>query len=128
MLEFPRESETFLLSGAIGQLEVMTTWTGDSAVGVAIICHPHPLKEGTMHNKVVTILAKAFEKLGFATVRFNYRGVGKSEGSYGDIQGEIEDLLSVKSWVNQVLPEVNCYLAGFSFWRIYCCQCCAPSG
>lgn len=115
MIEFPHQTETFLLPGPAGQLEVMTTRPDKLVAAVAIICHPHPLKEGTMHNKVVTILAKAFDKLGFATVRFNYRGVGNSEGSYGNMEGEIEDLLAIKTWVSQVLPEADCCLAGFSF-------------
>ncbi len=115
MISFPSETRTFLLSGAVGNLEVMTTWPAREPHGVALICHPHPLKQGTMHNKVVTILAKAFDKLGLATVRFNYRGVGASEGSYGNMSGEIEDLLAVKAWVNTVLPGKPCYLAGFSF-------------
>lgn len=114
---FPRQPENLMLIGPSGKLEAMTTWPMDRATvtGVAIICHPHPLYQGTMHNKVVTTMMKALAKLGLATVRFNYRGVGQSEGAYGAMQGEIEDLLAVKAWVQQALPQVPIGLAGFSF-------------
>ena len=115
MKEFPYDDKTFLLPGPAGKLEVMTTWARKSHGYVAIICHPHPLQEGTMHNKVVTTLAKTFAQLGVATVRFNYRGVGESEGSYGNMQGEIEDLLAVKAWLRKCLDETLFILAGFSF-------------
>lgn len=115
MNEFPYVNKTFLLPGPVGKVEVMTTWPRKSHGYVAIVCHPHPLQEGTMHNKVVATLAKTFDKLGLATVRFNYRGVGKSEGSYGDMRGEIEDLVAVKNWVKGCLKETLFVLAGFSF-------------
>ncbi len=114
-MNFPQEAKTFLLAGPVGELEVMATWPSVEPQAVAIICHPHPLKQGTMHNKVVTILAKTFDKLGLATVRFNYRGVGRSEGGYGNMLGEIEDSLAIKEWVSRALPKKSLYLAGFSF-------------
>lgn len=114
-LAFPKEKAHFLLSVSSGQLEVMTTYPSSAADKVAIICHPHPLYEGSMRNKVVTTLARAFEQLGLATVRFNFRGVGKSSGSYGETIGESDDLRAVIAWVQQVLPKHDIWLAGFSF-------------
>ena len=98
MCDFPRNTQTFLLPGPSGDLELITTWPEQEPNDVAIICHPHPLHQGSMHNKVVTMLAKTFDELSLATVRFNYRGVGRSAGQYGNIDGEIEDLLAIKSW------------------------------
>ena len=114
---FPKDKQShFFLEGPAGQLEVMTTAPkNDAAKGVAVICHPHPLHEGTMHNKVVHTLAKAFDNKGLKTVRFNFRGVGKSEGSFADAVGETDDLLAVADWVNQVLPSSKIWLGGFSF-------------
>ena len=116
MSTFPRQETTLNINGPVGQLEAITTWPeSGEPKGVAIICHPHPQYRGTMRNKVVTTLAKTMEQIGLATVRFNYRGVGASEGSYGEIQGEIEDLEAVQAWVGQVLPELDTWLLGFSF-------------
>ena len=106
-----------MLSGPAGDLEVVAS----PAVGVrdksavAIVCHPHPLHGGTMTNKVVTTLVKTFRELGLATVRFNFRGVGKSAGRFADGVGEVEDLLAVVDWVKKMLPNDDLWLAGFSF-------------
>ena len=97
-----------------GQLEIMTTPVQDEAK-VAVICHPHPLHDGTMRNKVVSTLAKACQKRGYATLCFNYRGVGESSGEYGDMVGEIEDLKAVLDFVKRALPSAEIGLAGFSF-------------
>ncbi len=115
-ISFDSKDSKIMLAGPVGQLEALTTWPEtDKPKAVAIICHPNPLFQGTMNNKVVTILAKTLHKLRLATVRFNYRGVGASDGSYGDEVGEIDDLLAVKAWVQQQLPGVTLWLAGFSF-------------
>lgn len=114
--EFPRQPQQFLLPGPVGNLDVMTTWPKSSQPkAVGIICHPNPLQEGTMHNKVVTTIAKAFNELGLATVRFNFRGVGESEGEFGKIIDERDDLMAVMDWVKHVLPDCDIWLAGFSF-------------
>ena len=113
---FPTESSTFLLPGAVGDLELMTTWPSDlKRPAVVIICHPHPLFQGSMKNKVVTTLFRAFDQAGMATVRFNFRGVGKSEGEYAEAVGEQDDLEAVLAWVSQTLIDFDVYLAGFSF-------------
>lgn len=114
-MNFPQDKKLFFLPGPAGQLEVQTTWPREDKKGVVIICHPHPLHEGTMNNKVVTTLAQTFDQLGLKTVRFNFRGVGKSEGKYGETIGETEDLLALLKWVKQTLPNHFIWLAGFSF-------------
>ncbi len=115
MNTFPEKESTFLLPGPAGQLEVLTTRPQEPLKGVGIICHPDPRQGGTMKNKVVTIVARAFSELGLATVRFNYRGIGASTGEYGHVTGELADLEAIISWVNIVLPGTPLWLAGFSF-------------
>jgi alpha/beta superfamily hydrolase len=116
MDRFPEKSARFALSGAVGELELMTSSPRKNARAItAVICHPHPLQEGTMDNKVVHTLSKVFDTLGCRTVRFNFRGVGKSEGSFGEGIGELEDLKAVVGWVKSVRPDDELCLAGFSF-------------
>ena len=88
-----------LIQGPAGALEVAFQRPTDApAVGLALICHPHPQFGGTMDNKVVQTLAKSFAELGFATMRFNFRGVGKSEGSFDEGIGETEDAAAALAW------------------------------
>lgn len=116
MQPFVKQDQHFLVDGPSGALEVMTTWPDQGAPSkAAIICHPHPLYEGSMHNKVVTTCARAYQRLGLATVRFNFRGVGQSTGEYGNVAGEIDDCLAIVNWVQHVLPDCRLALAGFSF-------------
>lgn len=82
---------------------------------LGIICHPHPLHEGTMNNKVVTTVGRVFERLDIVPLKFNFRGVGKSEGEYGNVVGELDDLRSVLEWAKQAYPDYGIILAGFSF-------------
>jgi len=82
---------------------------------IVICCHPHPLHGGTMHNKVVYILAKTFHQLGCASLRFNFRGVGESQGTFDNGAGEQEDVLAVAAWLQQHYPEAPLWLSGFSF-------------
>lgn len=112
---FPAAESTFLIDGPAGHLELLTLEAKSDPKGVAIICHPHPLHQGTMHNKVVSTLSRAFHAQQLHTVRFNYRGVGKSEGKFGDSAGEVEDLMAVLAWVDLVLHHPKIWLAGFSF-------------
>lgn len=108
---------TFLLPGPAGELEVMLSPAPQKAAkeAIAIICHPHPLHGGTMYNKVVTTLSKTFFQLNMQTVRFNFRGVGQSTGSYGEGRGELLDLYAVLDWVKKMAPQAAIWLAGFSF-------------
>lgn len=82
---------------------------------IIVVCHPHSLQGGTMNNKVVTTVARTFKGLGICSVRFNFRGVGQSQGVYDDGIGESEDLLSVFKWISQYKPDAKIILAGFSF-------------
>lgn len=80
-----------------------------------IVCHPHPLHGGTMDNKVVTTLMRTYRDLGIHAVRFNFRGVGNSQGIFDNAQGEVDDLMAVVDWVTKTLPQHALLLAGFSF-------------
>jgi alpha/beta superfamily hydrolase len=110
----------FFIDGPAGKLEtVLAEFNSKHRHGIAVIAHPHPLYGGTMDNKVVHTIFKALFELGFITVKFNYRGVGKSEGVYGDGVGEIEDVVTVvEAFQNQFDAQINnlsLLLAGFSF-------------
>ncbi len=105
-----------LIPGPTGIIEAV--WhraEANLANRVAIICHPHPLHGGTMDNKVVTTLMRCYRDLGVHVLRFNFRGVGKSEGSFDNAQGEREDLQAVIDWLMRQLPDAPLLLAGFSF-------------
>lgn len=107
------QTQRTVLAGPVGALAALIDEpVGQAARGVAVISHPHPLFGGTMDNKVVQTLARAFVLCGWRAVRFNFRGVGASEGSYDEGRGELDDLLSV---VKAVAPKGPLALAGFSF-------------
>ncbi|MDO5505207.1 MAG: alpha/beta hydrolase [Pseudoxanthomonas suwonensis] len=115
---FPDKSTTLLLPGPAGALELAVDLPDPEATGqpvVAVICHPLPTEGGTMHNKVVTMLARSLRELGVTTVRFNFRGTGRSEGSFDAGPGEVEDLRAVVAWVREQRPVDLLWLAGFSF-------------
>ena len=114
---FPGNSASIMLRGPAGVLEaaVGVPEATEARRGTAVICHPHPQHGGTMHNKVVTIIERALRESGLATVTFNFRGVGASQGSYDDGNGETQDLIAVATWVQQVRPDAALWLAGFSF-------------
>ena len=82
---------------------------------LAIVCHPLPTEGGSMHNKVVTMVARALRESGVATLRFNFRGVGQSEGAFDDGRGELDDLRAVATWARANHPGKALWLAGFSF-------------
>jgi alpha/beta superfamily hydrolase len=100
------------VAGPVGALEIATDAPAGPARGVAVIAHPHPLFGGTLDNKVVQTLARAFTQTGWTAVRFNFRGIGASEGVYDEGRGEVEDMLAV---VQHAAPEGALALAGFSF-------------
>jgi alpha/beta superfamily hydrolase len=81
----------------------------------AVVCHPHPLFGGTMDNKVVYTVARAFEQRGAPAIRFNFRGVGTSEGSHDEGRGELEDALAVIAYGRARWPQAALWLGGFSF-------------
>jgi hypothetical protein len=114
---FPGSRTEFLLRGPAGLLECIcdVPKAETERAGTIVICHPHPQHGGTMHNKVVTILERSMRELGLRTVRFNFRGVGQSEGTYDDGYGETDDLFAVTEWVRRTRESDALWLGGFSF-------------
>ncbi len=111
-----REQKVFI-EGPCGELEAYyhTAKIDTGRQATVIICHPHPQFGGTMDNKVVTTLARLYREIGVNAIRFNFRGVGASAGSYGGTEGEHGDLLSVIGRLKNDRPEDELLLAGFSF-------------
>ena len=107
-----------LAEGPAGAIDLALNDPGESRRGIALIAHPHPLQGGTRDNKVVTTLARSAQALGAATIRFNYRGVGASSGSYDEGRGEIDDALAAVAEGRQRWPDAALWLAGFSFGGI----------
>lgn len=115
-LDAPRPvAETVTIAGPAGSLEAIVETPPGAATNVAVICHPHPQYGGTMTNKVVHMLAKACNELGLPAVRFNYRGVGASVGTYADGDGETDDAVAVLDWARERWPGAGLWLGGFSF-------------
>lgn len=106
------QTEFLILAGPAGALEVAIDRSAGDPCGTAVIAHPHPLHGGTLTNKVVQTLARACVQSGWTAVRFNFRGVGRSEGVYDEGRGELEDLLAV---IDARAPTGPLCLAGFSF-------------
>jgi uncharacterized protein len=113
-LKLPRE-QRLLLAGAAGNLETLVNDPGDGRRGLALIAHPHPLYGGTLDNKVVQTLAKAFFAQGCVAVRMNFRGVGASDGVFDEGRGETEDWLQVVQAMRTMFGQLPLTLAGFSF-------------
>jgi alpha/beta superfamily hydrolase len=111
---FPCNTSTNI-PGPVGPLEAITTCPSSPRRGTVIICHPHPQHGGTMHNKVVHMLARSFGEMSLRTVRFNFRGVGESRGEFGHGIGETEDVLAVLEWTRALRPDDQLWLSGFSF-------------
>ena len=110
----------FAILGPVGHLEsALSRGESDAPLtglnGLVIICHPHPQHGGTMDNKVVTTLMRTYRDLGIHVLRFNFRGVGQSNGVFDNAVGELDDLLAVITWVKNNLPQVTILIAGFSF-------------
>jgi len=110
------------IAGPVGLLEAVLEDPGGSAARFAVICHPHPLHGGTLDNKVVFTLARALQEQGMPTLRFNYRGVGRSAGGYDEGRGETDDALGVIAWGRQRWPAARLVLAGFSFGALVSLQ------
>jgi uncharacterized protein len=110
------QSQRSTIAGPSGALEVLVDTPSEADFptlrGTAVIAHPHPLFGGTMDNKVVQTLARAFVLSGWRSVRFNFRGIGKSEGSYDEGRGELQDM---QATIAYFAPEGALALAGFSF-------------
>ena len=104
-----------MVAGPVGQLDVLIDRPSERPRGHALIAHPHPLFGGTMDNKVVQTLARAFVQNGWISIRFNFRGVGASEGMHDKGVGETEDLLAVAQYAMARFETQALLLAGFSF-------------
>jgi hypothetical protein len=111
----PRTLERYTIAGPAGALEVALEVPPAPLAGVALVAHPNPVEGGTMDNKVVHTLARAFHSLAYAAVRFNYRGVGRSEGAFDRGHGETDDAFAALAHARERLGGLRVALAGFSF-------------
>jgi alpha/beta superfamily hydrolase len=114
----PATPERLQLAGSAGALEAVVEVPAAVAAAPAafmVVCHPHPLHAGTMDNKVVTTLARCAHELEMPSIRFNFRGVGASAGSFDAGRGETEDVLAAVALGRQRWPDAILWLAGFSF-------------
>jgi alpha/beta superfamily hydrolase len=111
------QTRHFSLQGPAGELQCAIDEPAASGLtaprGLALVCHPHPLHGGTLDNKVVQTLARAFVQLGWRAVRFNFRGVGASQGAWDEGRGEVDDALAVVQALRE--PAQPLVVAGFSF-------------
>lgn len=108
--------QTLLLPGPIGAIEtLLQEKEGVPPAVVALVCHPHPLYGGTMHNKVTHRVATTLAARGAAVLRFNFRGVGKTEGRHDKGRGEMQDALALLDWLRRRHTSAEAWLAGFSF-------------
>jgi alpha/beta superfamily hydrolase len=108
---------SLFLAGPAGRLEALLNAGSPNATHAAVVCHPHPLYGGTLHNKVVFHAMKALNGFGFPVLRFNFRGTGLSEGDHAGGIGEVEDVRAALDWLERefTLPVI---FAGFSFGAV----------
>ena len=105
-----------MINGPAGRLEARYHHEGRSENPIALILHPHPQFGGTMNNQIVYHLYYTFQERGFSVLRFNFRGVGRSQGAFDHGQGELSDAASALDWAQSINPEArSCWIAGFSF-------------
>jgi len=105
---------SFDLAGPVGHLEALLNSGSPDAHYAALVCHPHPMGGGTMHNKVVYHVMKALNGLGLPVLRFNFRGTGRSEGTHDDGRGEQDDVRAALDWLDKEFHRPILF-AGFSF-------------
>jgi alpha/beta superfamily hydrolase len=108
-------SHKFYLDGDAGKMQCLLDLPENEPRGIALVAHPHPLYGGTMENKVAQTLARTFVTLGYAVARFNFRGVGESEGVYDDGKGEVDDMAIMYEHMRARYPDLPTTLSGFSF-------------
>ncbi|MBP9752459.1 MAG: alpha/beta hydrolase [Proteobacteria bacterium] len=112
-----------MFNGSVGRIEARFCGGATPSAPVALILHPHPKQGGTMNNKIVNTLFKTFVNNGFAALKFNYRGVGKSEGVYDNGEGELSDAASALDWLQSILPQSRSFwVAGYSFGGLLAMQ------
>jgi hypothetical protein len=104
-----------LIAGAAGDIELIVDLPAGAPCAVAVCCHPHPLFGGTLTNKVIHTVARSFVARGAVAVRFNFRGVGASQGAHDGGIGETDDLATVAAWARARWPGLPLWLGGFSF-------------
>jgi uncharacterized protein len=105
---------SLFIEGPAGRLEALLNSGAENATHAALVCHPHPVYGGTMHNKVVFHAMKALNSFGFPVLRFNFRGFGLSEGEHAHGEGEAEDVRAALDWLEREFP-LPLIFAGFSF-------------
>jgi uncharacterized protein len=105
-----------IINGPEGRIEARYHHSRTPAAPLAVVLHPHPQHGGTMNNKIVYVLYQCFVRHGFSTLRFNFRGVGRSQGSFDRGEGELSDAASALDWLQTYNPNApTCWIAGFSF-------------
>ena len=105
-----------IINGPEGRLEARYHPAGDKNAPIALVLHPHPLYGGTMNNKIVYNAFQAFVKQGFSVMRFNFRGVERSQGTFDNGIGELSDAATALDWLQQQNPDsATCWISGFSF-------------
>jgi len=109
-----RRSERQFIDGPAGRLQALYQ-PGESGRAAIVVCHPHPLHGGSMHNKVVYRMGRAFEDSGCSVLRFNFRGVEQSEGLWDEGRGEADDAAAALDWIHAKQTASPLWLAGFSF-------------
>lgn len=115
--------EALYIDGPAGQLETLLEAPKQIARPmVAVLCHPHPQHQGTMMNKVIHTLSRSMNDLGIPAVRFNFRGVGTSDGAYAEGIGETDDVLAVIEWAKAHYKTAEFCLLGFSFGAMVACR------
>ena len=111
-----RRIESYLLDGAAGKIEALLEEPETAPAREAcLVCHPHPLYGGTMHNKVVYRMARGLRRSGSIVLRFNFRGVGRSQGVHAHGDGELDDARMLMDWLRSRYPALPYAVAGFSF-------------
>lgn len=106
--------KSFFLEGSAGHLEALLNLGAENASHAALVCHPHPVYGGTLHNKVVFHAMKALNSFGFPVLRFNFRGAGLSEGEHAHGEGELDDVRVALDWLEREYRQPAIF-AGFSF-------------
>jgi alpha/beta superfamily hydrolase len=114
MLSDAATIRSLFLEGPDGRLEALLNAGSSGATHAALVCHPHPLFGGTLHNKVVFHAMKALNSFGFPVLRFNFRGTGLSEGEHAHGNGEVDDVRTALDWLEREFP-LPVIFAGFSF-------------
>lgn len=107
--------DSIIIPGPVGALEVVVHMPSATPHAIAVVAHPLPTQGGTMEHKIVTTLAKTFTELGFAALRFNFRGVGESAGTYDNGRGEVDDAIAVANHARATFGDLPLALSGFSF-------------